>query len=140
MGEGRAPVRLQLSRRKGFDLQALSLATNGLPAVNVARPSRFGNPFTIAAAVDSGYAKPAIAQTFVVECFSDWLGQSQSGRDWWQGPKSDAAKGAIVDSIAELRGKNLACWCKPGAPCHADVLLDLANRPVCDAPSAEGGE
>lgn len=26
-----------------------------------------------------------------------------------------------------LRGKNLACWCKPGAPCHADVLLRLAN-------------
>ncbi|HEX3800219.1 MAG TPA: DUF4326 domain-containing protein [Verrucomicrobiae bacterium] len=27
----------------------------------------------------------------------------------------------------ELRGKNLACWCKPGAPCHADVLLKIAN-------------
>ena len=26
-----------------------------------------------------------------------------------------------------LRGKNLACWCKLGAPCHADVLLELAN-------------
>lgn len=31
------PVRLQLSRRKGFDLQALSQATNGLSAANVAR-------------------------------------------------------------------------------------------------------
>jgi hypothetical protein len=26
-----------------------------------------------------------------------------------------------------LQGKSLACWCKPGSPCHADVLLDLAN-------------
>ncbi len=26
-----------------------------------------------------------------------------------------------------LAGKNLACWCKPGEPCHADVLLKLAN-------------
>lgn len=26
-----------------------------------------------------------------------------------------------------LRGKNLACWCPLGAPCHADVLLALAN-------------
>ena len=34
------PVRLQISRRKGFDLQALSIATNGLPAVNVARHCR----------------------------------------------------------------------------------------------------
>jgi hypothetical protein len=31
--------------------------------------------------------------------------------------------------IAELRGRNLACFCKHGKPCHADVLLELANRP-----------
>jgi hypothetical protein len=29
---------------------------------------------------------------------------------------------------AQLRGKNLACWCAPDALCHADVLLELANR------------
>jgi hypothetical protein len=28
---------------------------------------------------------------------------------------------------AELKGYNLACWCRPGSPCHADVLLELAN-------------
>lgn len=28
----------------------------------------------------------------------------------------------------ELRGKNLACWCAPGQPCHADVLLRWANE------------
>ena len=27
-----------------------------------------------------------------------------------------------------LRGKNLACWCPLDAPCHADVLLEIANR------------
>ena len=27
----------------------------------------------------------------------------------------------------ELAGKDLACWCKPGDPCHADVLLEIAN-------------
>lgn len=36
----------------------------------------------------------------------------------------------IMRDIAQLRGKNLACWCKPGEPCHADVLLELANRPI----------
>ena len=30
--------------------------------------------------------------------------------------------------ISELRGKNLMCWCDVGAPCHADVLLEFANR------------
>ena len=35
---------------------------------------------------------------------------------------------------ADLGGKNLACWCKPGDPCHADVLLDLANAALTGAP------
>ena len=34
------PVRLKLSRKRGFNLQELSRGTNGLEAVNVARPSR----------------------------------------------------------------------------------------------------
>lgn len=28
----------------------------------------------------------------------------------------------------ELRGLNLACYCGPDEPCHADVLLELANQ------------
>lgn len=34
---------------------------------------------------------------------------------------------SICDVRSALRGKSLAFWCKPGAPCHADVLLELAN-------------
>jgi len=34
----------------------------------------------------------------------------------------------VADHIQDLKGKNLACWCKPGWPCHADVLLKIANR------------
>lgn len=30
-------------------------------------------------------------------------------------------------AVEQLRGKDLACWCKPGEPCHADVLLEIAN-------------
>jgi hypothetical protein len=33
-----------------------------------------------------------------------------------------------MDMVGQLRGKNLACWCKLGDPCHADVLLELANE------------
>jgi hypothetical protein len=29
---------------------------------------------------------------------------------------------------AELRGKDLACWCRLDQACHADVLLELSNR------------
>ncbi len=100
------PVRLQLSRKAGFNLQALSLATNGLPAVKVTRRGKWGNPFR----VEKGGAAEAVSS------FRHYLHSSTS----------------LLASIDELRGKNLACWCKPGEPCHADVLLDLANRPVCE--------
>jgi hypothetical protein len=30
-------------------------------------------------------------------------------------------------ALHELRGKDLLCWCAPGS-CHADVLVELANR------------
>lgn len=39
-----------------------------------------------------------------------------------------------VDHIREeLAGKDLACWCHPGDPCHADVLLEIANAEAADA-------
>jgi hypothetical protein len=40
--------------------------------------------------------------------------------------------------LDEIKGKNLACWCSLALPnwgkkdCHADVLLELANREVSD--------
>lgn len=33
----------------------------------------------------------------------------------------------LTDLLKPLKGKNLACWCPLGNPCHADVLLELAN-------------
>jgi hypothetical protein len=32
-----------------------------------------------------------------------------------------------MQAQAQLGGKNLACWCKHGEPCHADVLIEMAN-------------
>lgn len=40
------------------------------------------------------------------------------------------ARPAAVEAAREdLAGLDLACWCPLDQPCHADVLLDLANRP-----------
>jgi hypothetical protein len=33
----------------------------------------------------------------------------------------------VDDVRRELNGRDLICWCKAGAPCHADVLLAIAN-------------
>lgn len=32
------------------------------------------------------------------------------------------------DVAAQLAGRDLACWCPPGQPCHAEALLIIANK------------
>jgi hypothetical protein len=102
------PVRLRLSRAKGFNLQAHSRQVNGLPAQVVARPSTWGNPYKVIG--------------------GDRHGATVKFRDWLHccGPETTAA------IRNHLRGHNLACWCplpEPGQPdhCHAAVLLEVAN-------------
>jgi len=34
----------------------------------------------------------------------------------------------FLNDLKKLRGKNLACQCPLDKPCHADILLKLANR------------
>lgn len=55
-----------------------------------------------------------------------WGNYCASLRDF----KFHAAYKAQTDPawLAPLRGKNLACWCDLEDPCHADILLELANR------------
>jgi hypothetical protein len=70
--------------------------------VYVGRPTKWGNPFT----------------------FSDTF-------RWWlisPSPKGDTERDRILADIDELRGKDLACWCSLDKPCHADVLLEIANQ------------
>jgi hypothetical protein len=109
------PIRLQLSRRKGFNLQEHSRAVNGLEAVRVARPGKWGNPFTVAEA-----GSPTVA----VMAFQNLLAPKP--------PNVVALYMSEADIVHHLRGKNLACWCALDAPCHADVLLEIANRPTCE--------
>lgn len=115
------PVRLQLSRRKGFNLQALSLATNGLPAVSVTRPySAFQNRWKVGS-WSNRLGRNVASIEEAVECF-----RLSSG---W------ATEARMIEYVRDnLRGKNLACWCplidKDGkcVSCHADILLEIANR------------
>jgi hypothetical protein len=39
-----------------------------------------------------------------------------------------ARRRRVLETLAQLRGMNLACWCPPARPCHADLLLKLANE------------
>lgn len=108
------PERVQLSRQRGWRMPPNT--------VKVDRSTRWGNPFKVGDAVQSSTAMPVaicFSQREAVEAFRGFCGHN-IGRKF-------------VDSVKqELRGKNLACWCKPGEPCHADVLLELANAEVAE--------
>jgi hypothetical protein len=45
----------------------------------------------------------------------------------WPSRSGRFAPVGLDDIRQELVGKNLACWCPIDQPCHADVLLELAN-------------
>lgn len=109
------PIRIQLSRTKGWRMPRNT--------VKVDRSTIWGNPFTVSDARDLGYYGPGLPE-FVVDCFIRWL---RGDRSAWMGEESDTAAALILSRLPELRGKNLACWCKPGQPCHADVLLEMVN-------------
>lgn len=127
------PVRMRLSRSKGFNLQEASQALNGLPVVNVCRPTIYGNPFVHAdaAVAVEAYERHCRGGT---QSFEMGPGKLQfAGR-----VHRNSLHWAFPDWLREhglpaIAGKNLACACDLDAPCHADVLLRLANPIRCEA-------
>jgi len=83
-------------------------------AVIVTRPTRWGNPYRVAphgpytAAEAAGlYRRDLLAGTLI----------SAPGRE----PTT------VAEVRRELAGRDLLCTCPIGQPCHADVLLTVAN-------------
>jgi hypothetical protein len=106
------PQRVQLSRAKGWCMPPNT--------VMVARPgSKWGNEFRV------GDTVHRFGETFVVRdhAHAVELFRERMTLALRQHP-------AIMRSaLDELRGRNLACWCPLSEPCHADVLIELANAP-----------
>ena len=93
-------------------------------AISVGRPSRWGNPFTLADARDQGYlGTDEELRRMCAALFEAWLRDPE--REWYAGRER---AWRIMAEIDTLRGHDLACWCPLDQPCHADVLLRLANR------------
>lgn len=110
-----APVRLRLSRAKGFRLPD--------DAISVARPGPFGNPFVIGKDGDRAYC---------VELYRRLLSGFVCLSCEATPEDQELARKNVLDSLPTLRGLSLACWCSlpvPGQPdvCHAAVLLSIAN-------------
>lgn len=101
-------------------------------AVIVSRPSRFGNPFTIQAAVEAEWSDPRSA---AAANFAEWLRVGTEG-GWYEETYRIGCqvfdRRRILADLHLLRGKDLACTCplpEPGQPdhCHGATLLGLAN-------------
>ena len=73
--------------------------------VYVGRPTKYGNPFTVGS---------PLCET-----------PQRAVRNFEYNVHSILTD----EQIAQLRGKDLACWCPLDQPCHADILLRLANAP-----------
>jgi hypothetical protein len=94
------PRRIQLSRRPGWRKPE--------GAIVVSRPSKWGNPYKI----DKTTSRAEAIERY---------GRALAGG-------GDELPFTAADVIRELAGRDLACWCPLDVPCHADVLLDVANR------------
>lgn len=109
------PKRIQRKRSRGWRMPE--------GAVYVGRQSKWGNPFVLY----------PLNRTLVVDAFRRLL--RETGAWWpvrmpWPAGKIPAgAPTTIADVRRELAGKDLACWCPLDQPCHADVLLEIANAP-----------
>lgn len=95
------PERIQLKRSKGWRMPPNT--------VKVDRTTRWGNPYRV--------GMPGVPdRATAVALFRAALVEGSLP------PTFD-----LTVIAHELRGKNLACWCRIAEPCHADVLLTLAN-------------
>ncbi|HRN80188.1 MAG TPA: DUF4326 domain-containing protein [Ferruginibacter sp.] len=108
------PVRIQRSR------QHKQVSPNGLPIVYVGRPTKWGNPHKVGVSLakeprESQYDYRRMTAEDAVKAFRETI-------LYW------IEKEPEKYNLSELKGKNLSCWCPKDCKCHADVLLELANR------------
>lgn len=107
------PKRIQMTRQKPW-------RKDHPDAEIVARPTRWGNPFAIGKSVCEGAGRAFTGiliedRQMAVDAFEDMLASY---------PRNYPDQSEIMTA---LRGKDLACWCPLDQPCHADVLLRVAN-------------
>lgn len=98
---------MQLSRAKGWRMPP--------DTAKVDRTTRWGNPFVIG---KDGTREECIA--LYRRCVA--ANSATTRKDVL------ASRALVAEHVGELKGKNLACWCPLDGPCHADVLIELANR------------
>lgn len=114
------PQRIQLSRKKGWRLPPNT--------VKVDRTTVWGNPYVIGEPVDLKQAKKWGFNLKHTE--TQAADRADAVRRFAQNIAFDDASRYAIRNV--LKGKNLACWCPLDQPCHADLLLKIANEETGD--------
>lgn len=108
------PERIQRKRTKGWKMPPNTVCVD--------RSSNFGNVFKVGDQVLSDFFDELTEIEKLM--FPDRTIMDNEGAVFlfkkWQLPK--------LKNIEKLKGKNLACFCPLDKPCHADILLELANK------------
>ena len=117
------PQRVQRKRTKGWRMPE--------GAIYVGRPSVYGNPFAVGASFCGPTIRTVHDMADAVALFRYWLSLDVLNHLVWDSALI-AAHVRIKAALAldEIRGRDLACWCPLDEPCHADVLLEIANQPA----------
>lgn len=116
------PRRIQLRRSRGWRQPE--------GAVVVSRPSRWGNPFHVKPASSAKGGPPDMwAVVYEDRVLVRWDDRRIAAADAVHRYRQWVAEtGMDMDVRTELAGKDLACWCRIGDPCHAGALLEIANH------------
>lgn len=104
-------------------------------AVYVGRGSRWGNPWRIVPVTDHSFAFGDAADVIHTTSgaslgrFDRTSRSPRTGAPYWavRRYEADLTETDRAEIRAALAGKDLACWCPEGQPCHGDVLLAIAN-------------
>ena len=120
------PTRIQRKRTKGWRMPE--------GAIYVGRPSRWGNWYRVGETYmwlpDLGWPIPTWREPGPVGDTAAVVKRCASvlqSIDWYRAWVEQSGQAKRLD-LAPLQGHDLACWCPLDQPCHADVLLELANR------------
>lgn len=117
------PKRIQRKRTKGWKMPE--------GAMCVTRPGRFGNPFTV-----DMFGIDLSLKLFANSVHGIWDPYILRHQDDIQFLWAYAAHKRFMQRLGNhpteniryyLRGKDLACWCAEGQPCHVEILLEIAN-------------
>lgn len=133
------PKRIQRRREKGWRTPADSLY--------VGRPGKWANPFRVMGRneylfcdashrrhitdrwvifdPDQDIRRNRASADMAVQHYARWILGEFEGTDIVR-----PCPFTVAQITAELGGVDLVCWCAPGEPCHADVLLAIANSSI----------